>query len=94
MAFYQRFAAVAILLSALALPAAAAPGPAGAGTQIYLPIAAATGPASPIGVDLRWYIGDAVLPYVRAAQPRWVRADDVLWPTSSRCAAAGTAGMC
>lgn len=79
MAFYQRFAAVAILLSALALPAAAAPGPAGAGTQIYLPIAAATGPASPIGVDLRWYIGDAVLPYVRAAQPRWVRAGDVLW---------------
>ncbi len=80
MALLYRLAIIVSLLCALALPAAAMPRPATAGTQIYLPIVAASGPASPIGVDLRWYIDDAVMPYVRAAQPRWVRAGDVLWP--------------
>jgi hypothetical protein len=48
-------------------------------TPIYLPMIMQAPPPNPFGFDLRTYIPDTALPYIRAAQPRWVRAGDVMW---------------
>ncbi len=47
--------------------------------QVFLPLVSTTPPPSPFGFDLRDFITDTAIPYVRDAQPRWVRAGDVLW---------------
>src|SRR6266508_5381822 len=47
--------------------------------QVFLPLVSTTPPPSPFGFDLRYFITDTAIPYVRDAQPRWVRAGDVLW---------------
>lgn len=76
---HARAAAIIVLLLLGALPTYAAQWYSSAATRVYLPIATAIGPASPFGFDLRSNLNDAIMPYVRSAQPRWVRAGDVLW---------------
>ena len=68
-----------LLVLLIIAPAQAASGTASGGRRIFLPLAFQPASASPFGFDLRANVGDTVLPYVRSAQPRWVRAGDVLW---------------
>jgi hypothetical protein len=49
-------------------------------TTVYLPFVAITpGAPSPFGFDVRLYYDDRILSYAREANPRWVRAGDILW---------------
>lgn len=72
-----------LLLLLIISPAQSAPrssaGATSAGLRLFVPLIARPIAASPFGFDLRANVGNAVLPYVQAAQPRWVRAGDVLW---------------
>jgi hypothetical protein len=65
------------------LPAHAAPdsipSASTAAKRIFIPLVSMPAPASPIGFDLRANTSDRVLPYMREAKPKWVRAGDVLW---------------
>jgi hypothetical protein len=79
-----RFALVGVLcvLSTLLVraPAAAQPLPANLARNIFLPIIRGpAAPPNPFGFDLRAYIGDQALEYVKAASPKWTRAGDVIW---------------
>jgi Cellulase (glycosyl hydrolase family 5) len=53
--------------------------------DVYLPIVIAPPqPPSLFGVDVRSYANDGMLPFVREANPRWVRAGDALWSQVER----------
>ncbi|MDZ4718791.1 MAG: hypothetical protein SH847_10110 [Roseiflexaceae bacterium] len=48
--------------------------------NVYLPmVITSPGPLSTFGFDLRSYYDDRVLSFAREANPRWVRAGDMLW---------------
>jgi hypothetical protein len=73
---------VALVLagSAAAHPAAQPPTPNAAST-VYLPlVGGAPLPPQPFGFDMHWwYVGPQTVSLAANAQPRWVRAADVLW---------------
>jgi hypothetical protein len=73
----------ALLLVLIGMPAQAAPLPSPpapvAGTTVFIPMVTMPVVLSPFGFDLRANVGDMVLPYVRDAKPKWVRAGDVQW---------------
>jgi len=69
--------ALPILL--IAIPAHATPATGAAQHRTFLPVVVLTPPPSPFGFDLRDFIPDTAMPYVHNAQPRWVRAGDVVW---------------
>lgn len=73
---------VALVLagSAAAHPLAQPPAP-GAASTIYLPlVGGAQLPPQPFGFDMHWwYVGPQTVSLAVNAQPRWVRAADVLW---------------
>lgn len=79
MSQHFRFAWAALLVLVAIVPAHARPASVSSSTQIFIPLVTLRSPDSPFGFDLRSNISDAVLPFVRDAQPRWVRAGDVIW---------------
>jgi len=62
-----------------AIPAHAGQRSAAGQHRVFLPLVVQAPPPNPFGFDLRSYIPDSILPYVRTAQPRWIRAGDVMW---------------
>lgn len=68
-----------ITICAAGIPAYAQPRQGSESRQLFFPLVSQAASQNPFGFDLRYYVGDSVMPYVSESRPKWTRAGDVFW---------------